>query len=484
MIKRLLCIAAIALIPGAACAGILLGTLSASHSTMPPGVTLQAIDGETLTGTTQSHNYFNRNGFSAAVSMGWDNPSFFPIGPFASDYSSSASAYAGKTIAQVWSDVGWNMMMNINSVDPSLALTNGVSLIDNTQGSAFVGSWPLPYVGLMSCDEPQQYVGSQQWNCTTVPFTTTANSISDNKFWYFNNTWNWNAGAGISGSPAPGTPTSNMSALLTTPNATQRHMDTASVDMYWSSEQQWGFMVGPGGAGTQVYGIGGGGMTDAQALRGSNYGDMIDIQRVYQTTFPAPIFSVVEDGNPFESVSISNWITPPFYNWALWSSVIHGARGLIIFDHNFGSGCQAADNLTSDICSGYSSVRSGQTVSMYNQMKTTQTGIKSLASVISSPFAIGYASVSPARYNYPGSGPYPTAIASGIDMMSKWDGSNFYIFATTSYAQTATNISATFTVAKGTTATVLNESRSISIIGGQFTDTFATAATVHIYQIN
>jgi hypothetical protein len=58
------------------------------------------------------------------------------------------------------------------------------------------------------------------------------------------------------------------------------------------------------------------------------------------------------------------------------------------------------------------------------------------------------------------------------------------LFATTRNAKTDTSISATFTVASGSVATVINESRTINIVAGQFTDVFAHAYDVHIYRID
>jgi hypothetical protein len=93
--------------------------------------------------------------------------------------------------------------------------------------------------------------------------------------------------------------------------------------------------------------------------------------------------------------------------------------------------------------------------------------------------------VSPAGYNYP---TQLAAIQNGIDICAKQSAGKFYIFACTRNAKTDTNIAATFTIKNtgGTIATVINEARTIPITGGgtTFTDTFATAATVHIYRID
>ena len=71
-------------------------------------------------------------------------------------------------------------------------------------------------------------------------------------------------------------------------------------------------------------------------------------------------------------------------------------------------------------------------------------------------------------------------------MVAKYDNGQFYIIATTRDSETKINISATFTLAdhNATTATVVNENRTIPVNNGMFTDTFANAWTVHIYRIN
>ena len=75
---------------------------------------------------------------------------------------------------------------------------------------------------------------------------------------------------------------------------------------------------------------------------------------------------------------------------------------------------------------------------------------------------------------------------SGIETMVKDDNGQFYIFADTKDSLTQTNIPATFTIAdpNATSVTVVGENRTIAVVNGVFTDTFATAATVHIYEVN
>ena len=74
-------------------------TLSAGTPGLPPGVTLQAIDGEVMTSpTTMSHNYFVRSGFTVAANpsfgaKSWDDVTFFPKGCFYGLYWADLSKF-------------------------------------------------------------------------------------------------------------------------------------------------------------------------------------------------------------------------------------------------------------------------------------------------------------------------------------------------------------------------------------------------------
>jgi hypothetical protein len=63
--------------------------------------------------------------------------------------------------------------------------------------------------------------------------------------------------------------------------------------------------------------------------------------------------------------------------------------------------------------------------------------------------------------------------------------STFYIIATTRNSETNTDIPAQFVVNDplATSVNVIGENRSIAIVGGKFSDTFANAWAVHIYQV-
>jgi hypothetical protein len=103
---------------------------------------------------------------------------------------------------------------------------------------------------------------------------------------------------------------------------------------------------------------------------------------------------------------------------------------------------------------------------MYDAVKGTDARITALAPVINAPFANGYVSVSP-----------------DMSVMAKYFDGHFYIFAIPHADGSRT---ATFTLAgaSNTTVTALGENRTLKVAGGVFSDNFADADTVHIYEVN
>src|SRR5262249_32487414 len=155
------------------------------------------------------------------------------------------------------------------------------------------------------------------------------------------------------------------------------------------------------------------------------------------------------------------------------------AREIIYFNHTFTGSHQSDDNLAQPF---YQTVQPGQTISIYDQVKATDALVEQLAPVINSPFAMNYVTVNGPHYSYG----TPDLTLGGLEVMAKDYNGQFYIFADTRDSETASNIPATFTIADktATSVTVVNENRTIPVVNGVFTDTFATGATVHIYQVN
>jgi len=223
------------------------------------------------------------------------------------------------------------------------------------------------------------------------------------------------------------------------------YQDVVSADLYWGTDDdlcqatQGGAILGTGAA-----------LPAAQCHQASNYGRTVD--RVRQLVSPAgskPVWNYVELGHPGSN---GGQMPIPEIRAAVWSSLIHQARGVVYFNHSFGGICQTQHVL--DDCDPAIAA----TVTAINSQ------IQALAPALNAPTAAGYVTA-----------------AGKVDVLAKYNAGQFHVFAgSTSTTSGAT----TFTVATGTTATVLGENRTISIVGGKFTDTFADSNAVHLYQIN
>lgn len=438
-----------------------------SVAALPAGVTLQANDGEAMTSlTTMSNTYYARNGYAVPASTGytgksWDDPSFFPLACFFGLYADASSDLT------TYADLGFNLSTCVTA-SSNFGLLSGAHVwdIDGNGGGDITGPSNV-YVAGVHIDEPTLPSGIQS------AISAVSNANQAGRLWDLVGTWNQIAGGGEIG----GTPLSTLLALnhWTLPGGGNTSIGFYYVDIYWfasspsaNGQSTWGKSILKNGA-TNA--------TAAEMARGCHYGNMVDFNRamgngsndptVSNAASRIPMAAVVEwsDGlltDPGVRGALANEIP-----WAMWSMIIHGARRVEVF-------VGPARNIDT-------SIQSGQSISRYNAIKNANAAITSLASVINSPSAVGFASVSPAGYAFP---VYQSNwLNGGVEFICKWFGGNFYIFAATREPQSTTNLSATFTVARGTLATVLNESRTIGISGGTFTDTFANAWTVHIYKI-
>ena len=431
-------------------------------SGLPNGVTLLAIDG----GPT----YYASNGFTYAANAGWDSPTFFPIGVWFGKLEEQAHATR-------WIDLNVNYMHLIPHVVPqtskALLTSSGLFAIlddeflpDNYASHANV-------VGLVAKDEPGTTAEAYAL-IESIP-----NSVQDNRFWYETYTNNQLTYGDVQQVPM----SQLVSSLRTTPNGTKRHINIIATDLYWfhgAAITAWRER------GALTYGYSS--ITEDQMRMGYHYNRMIKTQRTWLTNggYPAPIFNFIENGGPW--IETSPYITPAEMNAAVWGSIMGGARGVIYFNHTFmisaPAGSASDDNFGQTY---YQTIQPGQTISIYNQAKATNTLVKSLATVLNSPFANGFVSVSPAATGE------TDLTGTQFDVMCKYHNvvggdSKFYIFAMPRFGPATTNQTATFTIANtgATQVTVINENRTISITnnGTQFQDTFALSTTVHIYRID
>jgi hypothetical protein len=448
-------------------------------SGLPAGVTLSAIDGETMAGNVMSHNYYARNGFTNPASStfdpaynngGWDDPRFFPIGNDYSFYPSNSTT-TFKTLGlnfthRVTADTDLTMLKNA-AIWVLLAPGEG-----SNPGSETIG-WHI--------EEPST------WSSIVSDVQGIGSGLTG-RFLQVAFTWNQLYYGTISGAPGNSTMPYVMSWPIST-SVGNRHLNIPGDDEYWFAASPTGFgQTYPGG---NIYNNGIRLTTD-QMARGDHYGDMVDTMRGWVTTATpqssaAPNCPYIETEDGLVGDAGFRRILPQEWNWADWSTIVHGARCLLYFGttSNYGSGSTF----------GFSqSILSGASISMFNQAIATHALVKNLAPILNSPFALGYASVIPVGYVFPT--PHLSLI-NGIDIMSKYYnggsysnatgtfGNGLYIFATVRGSEAQANISATFTIKNTgkTSVPVVGEDRNVTVTNGgsQFTDTFANAYTVHIY---
>jgi hypothetical protein len=226
-----------------------------------------------------------------------------------------------------------------------------------------------------------------------------------------------------------------------------QYQDIVSVDNYWFTD---GNICGVQEGGTL---FGDKELSATQCRLASNYGRTVD--RVRSLVSPAgskPVWGFVEVGHPGTE---GTTVAPAQVAAGVWSSIIHGARGIIYFNHSFGGPCQTQHALR-EPC--YAAVRAVVT--------TVDSQITALAPVLNAPFADGVVKGS-----------------SGVDVSTKWYDGHFYVLAgsNTASAQTA---SFSLPCVGGASVTVLNEKRTLPVTGGTFSDTFADSNAVHLYRVD
>ncbi|MDR6987265.1 hypothetical protein J2Y66_001747 [Paenarthrobacter nitroguajacolicus] len=225
--------------------------------------------------------------------------------------------------------------------------------------------------------------------------------------------------------------------------------DLVSADTYWFTDPSI-CAKGEGGAIVKYTRD----LTPAECRLAANYGWTIERIRTLQAAGNrTPIWAFVEAGHPFKDSPDATTITAPQIRAAVWSSLIHGARGVIYFNHNFGGDCISQHVLRD--CG----VAVRPTVTALNRQ------ITDLAPVLNGPFLDG-----------------ATAATGPVDFTTKLHDGKVYIFAG---ANSNAGGQAGFHIqCGGSTAVVIDENRSIPVVNGTFTDTFADGNAVHLYRID
>jgi hypothetical protein len=224
------------------------------------------------------------------------------------------------------------------------------------------------------------------------------------------------------------------------------YQDVVSADNYWFTDPN---ICGPSEGGQMV---GGQELSQDTCRLAANYGWTID--RLRSLIHPAgskPVWAFVEVGHP-ASEDTAPTITGPQIRAAVWSSIIHGARGVVYFNHNFGGGC-ISQHVLRDRCGAQ--VRG--TVTSLNALVTK------LAPVLNAPFLDDV-----------------TTAAKTIDHMTKVHDGQLYIFAASTQGASQTTVISSDCLADGPVS-VIGEARTIPVVDGSITDSFDDGNAVHIY---
>ena len=222
-----------------------------------------------------------------------------------------------------------------------------------------------------------------------------------------------------------------------------KYQDVTSADLYWGTDDdlcqasQGGQLIGSGAA-----------LSPATCHKPSNYG--ITVDRVRSLLGGSkPVWNYIELGHPGSNggqMPVSK-IRP-----AVWSSLIHGARGIVYFNHSFGGSCRTQHVLHD--CNP----------AIARAVTAINAEIASLATVLNSPSIRG------------------VTTTAGLDASARWNGTNVHVFAMPDRT-TGTTGSITVPGLGSGTARVIGENRTVPVTRGRLTDGFASANTVHLYRI-
>lgn len=377
--------------------------------------------------------------FPAAVALGWDQPTFFPIGVWYEGVYTQSEVDLDK-------DVGINTYVALTApTNMSLVRQNGMSVVSSHGENP---GWGSETVGWNLADEPDMiygpgwdaWSGNWGWNtCSpiqdqggrcgyTVQQTLLDAAPKNGRFMYSN------YGKGV--------------MLWETDTQAATFVNTftsvASNDIYWYTD--------PNICGEMQTFLG---LPSSTCRLAANYGVTMDKMRRLDGLDGKrqPIFNFIEVGHPFSE----NWaptITPDQAAGAVMNSLIHEARGILYFNHSFGGSCVTQHALR-EPC--YSAVRA--------KVKETNQRIKALAPVLNTQS-------------------YAHTFNANLDTMLKEYNGSFYIFAMVGRAKAPGAYTLTLPAGMGgTTVEVLNENRTLNISNGTFSDTFAAEYSYHIYKI-
>lgn len=228
--------------------------------------------------------------------------------------------------------------------------------------------------------------------------------------------------------------------------------DVVSADNYWFTDP---YICGSSEGGGVF--AAGAALTPEKCRLAANYGWTVDrVRSLVQPALSKPVWAFVEVGHPFTDPTAPT-ISGPEIRAAVWSSLIHGARGIVYFNHNFGGPC-LSQHVLREAC--------GDAVRPWVTDVNAQ--ITRLAPVLNSPFLDNALSHGP-----------------GVSAAVKVYGGSLYVLAGSAQAgQQDALFQLNCLAGTDSAVAVLDENRSVTMTKGAFSDHFADGNAVHLYRID
>jgi hypothetical protein len=245
------------------------------------------------------------------------------------------------------------------------------------------------------------------------------------------------------------------------------YQHTVSADAYWFTDP---FICGPSEGGAL---LGKNEQLSAdECRRAANYGRTVT--RMRKLAGPdQPVWNFVEVGGPWgesrDSCSgvadtCSEYIKPREISAAVVHSYLAGARGVVYFNHTFGGVAQSQHALREPY---------------YAPQRAEVARINSVMAQVA-PWINGW------FVDFNGSSPGELDIAGNVLASARWDGARFLIIAGHAGSRTDGEVTATLSVpcVGDAVATVIEEHRTVLVVKGVISDSFADGLTTHIYRID
>jgi len=369
--------------------------------------------------------YYSR--FPAAVAGRWDDPSFFPIAVF----------YGKPEHAAHLRSLGINTYLGAEHDGSKISTITGTGMSVIAQQDEWtpseVGDDPL-VVGWFISDECDMGLGCHSATAAAnlaeqERMVSAVRLRGDGRFSQAN------FGNGILGTFwARGT----MARLV-------QSVDVASVDKYAYTSPQVQSII----PGSPAW------VAGARVASSATYGWLADRLRSYlDPRSPHPSWVVVETGRPYLTEAGAKVIEPAQIQGAVWSAIVHEARGIVYFQHSNNPACSST----------YSLVDCDQP--HRDAVKAVDAQISALAPVLNSQSYV---------WNF----------TAAVDTMLKTYDGHAYVFASVGLkGSTGRKVFTLPHGVEGSTVTVVGESRTLPVADHRFSDSFTSEWSHHIYRIS